>query len=256
MGKSDLRDPRETVTTSSLLSLCKSRSLSVSLNMSLTRNEVDDRNVSRPSEKSTKLTRELLQSCMRETEISMSQLKLFRFSLLSNENSNGKAGMAMATGNGDEDVKNENNNNNNIADIDYGAAAQLPYLELRRNEPLQCFVRCLYEGVGLVHYDMMLEDAFKLEMQQSLQQHEKSELKECSNIKSKNRCEAAYKLHLCYNYLKNLEAEQHLREVLERSDPDGDTIVPDDDENTDDLSESDKANEVGDRLSELVKAKN
>lgn len=224
--------------------------------MSLTRNEVDDRNVSRSAEP-TKLTRELLQSCMRETEISMSQLKLFRLSLLFNENSNNEAGMAVATGNGDEDVKNENsNNNNNIGDTDYGATVQLPYLDLKRNEPLQCFVRCLYEGLGLVHYDMMLEEAFKLEVQQNLQQHEKNELKECQDINSKNRCEAAYKLHLCYNYLKNMEAEQRLREVLERSDAGSDTILPDEDENVEDLTESDKANEVIDRLSELAKAKN
>lgn len=245
----------QTVTTSLLsFSSCKSRSLSVSLNMSLTRNEVDDRNISRSAEP-TKLTRELLQSCMRETEISMSQLKLFRLSLLFNENSNNEAGMVVATGNGDEDVKNENSNNN-MGDTDYGATVQLPYLDLKRNEPLQCFVRCLYEGLGLVHYDMMLEEAFKLEVQQNLQQHEKSELKECQDINSKNRCEAAYKLHLCYNYLKNLEAEQRLTEVLERSDAGSDTILPDEDENVEDLSESDKANEVIDRLSELAKAKN
>lgn len=177
---------------------------------------------------------------MRETEVSMSQLKLFRLSLLFNENS--EPSMALATGNGDDEVKNDNNNNN-IGD-DYGATAQLPFLELKRNEPLQCFVRCLYEGLGLVHYDMMLEEAFKLEVQQNLQHHDKSELKECADIDSKNRCEAAYKLHLCYNHLKNLEAEQRLREVLERSDAGSDAILPNDDDNAEDFSESDKANDV------------
>lgn len=221
--------------------------------MSLTRSEVDDRNTSRPTEP-TKLSRELLQSCMRETEVSMSQLKLFRLSLLFNENGNSETGMALATGNGDDDLKNDNNNN--IGDTDYGATAQLPFLDLKRNEPLQCFVRCLYEGMGLVHYDMMLEEAFKMEVQQNLQQHEKNELKECTDIDSKNRCEAAYKLHLCYNHLKNLEAEQRLREVLERSDPGSDTILANDDENAEDFSGSYKANEVIDRLNEQSKTKN
>lgn len=184
----------------------------------------------------------------------MSQLKLFRLSLLFNENGNSETGMALATGNGDDDLKNDNNNN--IGDTDYGATAQLPFLDLKRNEPLQCFVRCLYEGLGLVHYDMMLEEAFKVEVQQNLQQHEKNELKECTDIDSKNRCEAAYKLHLCYNHLKNLEAEQRLREVLERSDPGSDTILANDDENAEDFSGSDKANEVIDRLSEQSKTKN
>ncbi|KAH8418333.1 hypothetical protein KR222_000105, partial [Zaprionus bogoriensis] len=219
---------------------CKSRSLSVSLNMSMTRSEVDDRNVSSKTAEPSKLSRELLQSCMRETEVSMSQLKLFRLSLLFNENGNSEADVALAAGNGDDELK----GNNNLGDIDYGSSAQLPYLDLKRNEPLQCFVRCLYEGLGLVHYDMMLEEAFRMEVHQSLQQHQRPEMKECMDIDSKNRCEAAYKLHLCYNHLKNLEAEQRLREVLERSETGSDSIIPENEENENDFKESDKANEI------------
>jgi len=70
----------------------------------------------------------------------------------------------------------------------------------------------------------MLEEAIKIEVQ-SLLQRQKSELKECKDINSKNRCEAAYKLRLCYNHLKNLEAEQRLREVLERSETGSDSIM-------------------------------
>ncbi|XP_034478214.1 uncharacterized protein LOC117784563 [Drosophila innubila] len=201
------------------------RSVSVSLNMSLTRNEVEDQNTTRPTV-SPKITQDLLQSCMRETEISMSQLKLFRLSLLFNENSNSETELGLGNANVDDDMKNANN----LGDVDYDNAVQLPSLDLKRNEPLQCFVRCLYDGLGLIHYDMMLEEAIKIEVQ-SLLQRQKSEQKECKDINSKNRCEAAYKLRLCYNHLKNLEAEQRLREVLERSETGSDSIMPETEEN-------------------------
>ncbi|KAH8355055.1 hypothetical protein KR093_004546, partial [Drosophila rubida] len=191
------------------------RSLSVSLNMSLTRNEIEDRNQTTPA--TPKITRDLLQSCMRETEISMSQLKLFRLSLLFNENSSNDPDLDLAAGNVDDNLK----NGNNLPDMDYENTVQLPSLDLKRNEPLHCFVRCLYDSLGLIHYEMMLEEAFKLEVQ-SLLQRQKPDLTECRDITSTNRCEAAYKLRLCYNHLKNLETEQRLREVLEHSEANSD----------------------------------
>ncbi|KAM8713735.1 hypothetical protein ACLKA7_013975 [Drosophila subpalustris] len=211
------------------LNLPLTRSVSVSLNMSLTRSEVEDQNTTTSPKLTTKINQDLLQSCMRETEVSMSQLKLFRLSLLFNENSNSDTGTTLNTANGnanDDDMKDANN----LADVDYESSLQLPSFDLKRNEPLQCFVRCLYDGLGLIHYDMMLEEAMKIELQ-SLLQRQKSEHKECKDINSKNRCEAAYNLRLCYNHLKNLEAEQRLREILERSETDNDSITPDNEEN-------------------------
>ncbi|XP_034102221.1 uncharacterized protein LOC117566788 [Drosophila albomicans] len=222
-----------------------SRSVSVSLNMSMTRNEVEDRNQTTTA--SPKITRELLQSCMRETEISMSQLKLFRLSLLFNENSNNDPELDMATGNVDDNLKNDNN----VADIDYDSTVQLPSLDLKRNEPLHCFVRCLYDGLGLIHYEMVFEEAFKMEVQ-SLLQRQKPDLTECQDIRSTNRCEAAYKLRLCYNHLKNLEAEQRLREVLERSETSSDTLP--DNEELDANEKDEKTNEVINGIQETAAA--
>ncbi|XP_064536689.1 uncharacterized protein Obp56c [Drosophila montana] len=228
-----------------LLSLRQARSVSVSLNMSLTRSELDERNETKAT---AKLNQELLQSCMRETDVSMSQLKFFRLSLLFNDNNNGENEPALAPG----DVADaELNTGNNLPDLDYSNAT--PFLDLKRNEPLQCFVRCLYESLGLVHYDMMLEEAFRMQLQ-GLMQRLKPELKECRDMSSKNRCEAAYKLHLCYNHLKNLETEQRLREVLERSESGGDVATMDNEENENEnvVSEADKANEIIQRFSETT----
>ncbi|EDW74827.1 Odorant-binding protein 56c [Drosophila willistoni] len=193
---------------SNFLPLAWSRSLSVSLNMSLTRTELGEQRNGTAS----KLSQEILHQCMRETEISMSQLKLFRLSLLSNDYTIENE-VATGTGGG-------SNDGNSISDIDY-SSNQMPYLDLKHNEPLQCFVRCLYERLGLVKYDVLLEEAFRKQVQ-SIIQREKPEIKECMDLQSKNRCEAAYKLHLCYNHLKTLEAEQRIREVLERSENDND----------------------------------
>lgn len=156
----------------------------------------------------------------------MTQLKLFRLTLHFNENSNSETDLTLGPANVDDDLKNANNLDN----IDYDNAVQFPSLNLKRNEPLQCFVRCLYDRLGLIHFDMMLEEAIRFELQ-SLLQHQKSELKECRDINSSNRCEAAFKLRLCYNHLKNLEVEQRLREVLERRETGSDSIMPDNEEN-------------------------
>ncbi|XP_030387820.1 uncharacterized protein LOC115634303 [Scaptodrosophila lebanonensis] len=188
---------------SSFLQLAWARSLSVSLNMSLTRTEVADKNSSVPS----KLSQEMLRTCMRETDVSMSQLKLFRLSLLSNDYNNNDNAMGASNGGSD---------GNNMVNMDYGGSQQLSFFDLKHNEPLQCFVRCLYDKLGLVKYEMLLEDAFKTQVQ-NIAEHEKPEIRECMDLQSRNRCEAAYKLHLCYNHLKTLEAEQRIREVLERS---------------------------------------
>ncbi|XP_030567561.1 uncharacterized protein LOC115767425 [Drosophila novamexicana] len=223
----------------------QARSVSVSLNMSLTRSEPDERNETMAP---AKLNQELLQSCMRETDVSMSQLKFFRLSLLFNDNNNGENELALAPGDGaDAEVS----TGNNLPDLDYGNAT--PFLDLKRNEPLQCFVRCLYESLGLVHYDMMLEEAFRMQLQ-GLMQRLKPELKECKDMSNKNRCEAAYKLHVCYNHLKNLETEQRLREVLERSETGGDLAAMDNEENENEnvVSEADKANEISQRFSETT----
>jgi len=57
--------------------------------------------------------------------------------------------------------------------------------------------------------------------------NEKAEIKECSDLQGKTRCEAAYKLHLCYNHLKTLEAEQRIREILERTEAESEGFGPD-----------------------------
>lgn len=178
----------------------------------------------------------------------MSQLKFFRLSLLFNDNSNSENELAAAPADGDAEL----NAGNNMADIDYSNTG--PYLDIKRNEPLQCFVRCLYESLGIVHYDMMLEEAFKMQLD-NLMQRLKPELKECKNMNSRNRCEATYKLHLCYNHLKNLDTEQRLREMLERSETNSDQKDTEENEN-----ENENENEIGnvatatDKANEIIDA--
>ncbi|EDW10434.2 uncharacterized protein LOC6580687 [Drosophila mojavensis] len=227
------------------------RSVSVSLNMSLTRSVLDEQTVTRQQ---AKLSQDLLQSCMRETEISMSQLKFFRLSLLFNDNNNSDNELAIAPVDGEAEL----NAVNNAPEMDYVSGS--PYLDMKRNEPLQCFVRCLYESLGIMHYDMMLEEAFKMQLD-NLMQRLKPELKECKNMKSRNRCEAAYKLHLCYNHLKNLDTEQRLREMLERTEtnsdlPDTEENETDNDNETQNENESDNENIVSatDKANEIIDA--
>ncbi|ALC42761.1 Obp56c [Drosophila busckii] len=187
-----------------LLSLCCqrawTRTVSVSLNMSLTRSELEDRNVSI----APMLSQEMILVCMQETQVSMSQLKLFRLSLYLNENSNAANDVAPEAGDGNDELS----TTNSLADMDYINMAQQPRLE-----PLHCFVRCLHERLGLA-----IEDNMQAKVQ-TLLNKQKLEQQQCTlkQLESSNHCEAAYKLHLCYNYLKNLEAEQRIKEVLERS---------------------------------------
>ncbi|XP_002138712.2 uncharacterized protein Obp56c [Drosophila pseudoobscura] len=186
---------------SDLLPLAWSRSLTVTLNMSLTRSvDEDEKNPMKGT-----LTEDMLQSCIRRTEISMSQLKLFHMSLLNT------------------DYNNENDvvppiplGENSLPDSEYGISSQMPYLDIKGNEPLQCFVSCLYENIDVYRYNILLEHAFRQQVQTMLQK-EKPAVKECSDLQGRTRCEAAYKLHLCYNHLKTLEAEQRIRDIIERS---------------------------------------
>ncbi|EDX07848.1 GD25307 [Drosophila simulans] len=162
------------------------RSLTVSLNMSMTRTLVPDP----PNGTETKLSQEMLRACMRRTEISMSQLKLFHMSLMNSDY----------------------NNDNDIAPTPVQSIGD-------------CFVSCLYETLDLDRYNVLLEEAFKNQVQ-TIIQHEKAEIKECSDLQGKTRCEAAYKLHLCYNHLKTLEAEQRIREILERTEAENEGFGP------------------------------
>ncbi|XP_022230286.2 uncharacterized protein LOC111079416 [Drosophila obscura] len=186
---------------SNLLPLAWSRSLTVSLNMSLTRSVDED------EQNSTKgtLTEDMLQTCIRRTEISMSQLKLFHMSLLNNDyTTENEIAAPIAPG------------ENSILDGDYGMSSQMPYLDLKGNEPLQCFVSCLYESLDVYRYNILLEQAFRQQVQTMLQK-EKPAVKECGDLQGRTRCEAAYKLHLCYNHLKTMDAEQRIRDIIERS---------------------------------------
>nr|ABW84011.1 odorant-binding protein 56c [Drosophila melanogaster]ABW84012.1 odorant-binding protein 56c [Drosophila melanogaster]ABW84014.1 odorant-binding protein 56c [Drosophila melanogaster]ABW84015.1 odorant-binding protein 56c [Drosophila melanogaster]ABW84016.1 odorant-binding protein 56c [Drosophila melanogaster] len=189
------------------------RSLSVSLNMSMTRTLVPDP----PNGTENKLSQEMLRACMRRTEISMSQLKLFHMSLM-NSDYNNDNDIAPTPVQSIGDV-------NNLGDLDFNGNSQMPYLDLKHNEPLQCFVSCLYETLDLDRYNVLLEEAFKNQVQ-TIIQHEKAEIKECSDLQGKTRCEAAYKLHLCYNHLKTLEAEQRIREILERTEAENEGFGP------------------------------
>nr|XP_017032877.2 uncharacterized protein LOC108082092 [Drosophila kikkawai] len=208
--------------------LAWSRSLTVSLNMSMTRTLIPDPlNITEP-----KLSQEMLRSCMRKTEISMSQLKLFHMSLMNNDyNSENEVVPAPVQSIGEV---------NNLGDLDYPGGAQLPFLDLKHNEPLQCFVSCLYETLDLDRYNVLLEEAFKNQVQ-TIIQHEKAEIKECSDLQGKTRCEAAYKLHLCYNHLKTMEAEQRIREILERTEAESEGLGPDGTDFIDGIQHSDEA---------------
>jgi len=155
---------------------------------------------------------------MRKTEISMSQLKLFHMSLV-NSDYNNENDVAPTPVQSMGDV-------NNLGDLDFNGNSQMPFLDLKHNEPLQCFVSCLYETLDLDRYNVLLEEAFKNQVQ-TIIQHEKAEIKECSDLQGKTRCEAAYKLHLCYNHLKTLEAEQRIREILERTEAESEGFGPD-----------------------------
>ncbi|XP_016988120.1 uncharacterized protein LOC108050773 [Drosophila rhopaloa] len=199
---------------SDLLPVAWTRSLTVSLNMSMTRTLVPDP----PNGTETKLSQDMLRSCMRKTEISMSQLKLFHMSLLNSDYNNENEVLPVPVQSmGDV---------NNLGDLDFNGNSQLPFLNLKHNEPLQCFVSCLYETLDLDKYNVLLEEAFKSQVQ-SIIQHEKAEIKECSDLQGKSRCEAAYKLHLCYNHLKTLDAEQRIREILERTEAESEGLGPD-----------------------------
>ncbi|XP_032571029.1 uncharacterized protein LOC6609989 [Drosophila sechellia] len=189
------------------------RSLTVSLNMSMTRTLVPDP----PNGTETKLSQEILRACMRRTEISMSQLKLFHMSLMNSDYKNDND-IAPTPVQSIGDV-------NNLGDLDFNGNSQMPYLDLKHNEPLQCFVSCLYETLYLDRYNVLLEEAFMNQVQ-TIIQHEKAEIKECSDLQGKTRCEAAYKLHLCYNHLKTLEAEQRIREILERTEAENELFGP------------------------------
>ncbi|SPP75492.1 uncharacterized protein LOC117592661 [Drosophila guanche] len=206
---------------SELLPLTWSRTLTVSLNMSMTRSvDEEEQNAAKGS-----LSEDMMQSCIRRTEISMSQLKLFHMSLLNNDyTSDNDVAAPIAPG------------ENNLPDGDYGISSQMPYLDLKGNEPLQCFVSCLYESLDVHRYNILLEQAFRQQVQNMLQK-EKPAVKECGDLQGRTRCEAAYKLHLCYNHLKTMETEQRIRDIIERSEmaegnegldsekePDGDII--------------------------------
>ncbi|XP_017051273.1 uncharacterized protein LOC108094926 isoform X2 [Drosophila ficusphila] len=212
------------LTLSDLLPVAWSRSLTVSLNMSMTRTLVPDP----PNGTETKLSQEMLRSCMRKTEISMSQLKLFHMSLM-NTDYNSENDVAPPPVQSIGDV-------NNLGDLD----SQMSFLDLKHNEPLQCFVSCLYETLDLDRYNVLLEEAFKNQVQ-TIIQHEKAEIKECSDLQGKTRCEAAYKLHLCYNHLKTLEAEQRIREILEKTEADGEGFGPDGNDFIDGIQHSGEA---------------
>ncbi|KAI8038881.1 uncharacterized protein LOC128255112 [Drosophila gunungcola] len=199
---------------SDLLPVAWTRSMTVSLNMSMTRTLVPDP----PNGTETKLSQDMLRSCMRKTEISMSQLKLFHMSLL-NSDYNSENDVAPSPVQSIGDV-------NNLGDLDFNGNSQMPFLDLKHNEPLQCFVSCLYETLDLDRYNVLLEEAFKSQVQ-TIIQHEKAEIKECSDLQGKTRCEAAYKLHLCYNHLKTLEAEQRIREILEKTEAESEGLGPD-----------------------------
>lgn len=155
---------------------------------------------------------------MRKTEISMSQLKLFHMSLLNNDY-NAENEVAPPPAQAMSDV-------NALPDLDFSGNSQMPFLNLKHNEPLQCFVSCLYESLDVDRYNILLEEAFKNQVQ-TIIQHEKADIKECSDLQGKSRCEAAYKLHLCYNHLKTLEAEQRIREILERTEAESEGLGPD-----------------------------
>ncbi|EDV36858.2 Odorant-binding protein 56c [Drosophila ananassae] len=199
---------------SDLLPSTWARSLTVSLNMSMTRTLVPDP----PNGTEPKLSQDMLRSCMRKTEISMSQLKLFHMSLLNNDY-NAENEVAPPPAQAMSDV-------NALPDLDFSGNSQMPFLNLKHNEPLQCFVSCLYESLDVDRYNILLEEAFKNQVQ-TIIQHEKADIKECSDLQGKSRCEAAYKLHLCYNHLKTLEAEQRIREILERTEAESEGLGPD-----------------------------
>ncbi|XP_016953056.1 uncharacterized protein LOC108026595 [Drosophila biarmipes] len=202
------------LTLTDILPLAWARSLTVSLNLSMTRTLVPDP----PNGTETKLSQDMLRSCMRKTEISMSQLKLFHMSL-ANSDYNNDNDVAPTPVQSMGDV-------NNLGDLDFNGNSQMPFLDLKHNEPLQCFVSCLYEALDLDRYNVLLEEAFKNQVQ-TIIQHEKADIKECSDLQSKTRCEAAYKLHVCYNHLKTLEAEQRIREILERTEAESEGFEPD-----------------------------
>ncbi|XP_036334681.1 uncharacterized protein LOC118745262 [Rhagoletis pomonella] len=208
----------------------KSRYISLSFNVSLKMDE--DRQEQQQQQQSFERQQELsrptlsaavLRSCMKETELSMAELKRFRISLLTHDpevlnstNSQTTEQPSAADANDydsvlDKDISYEENaQKRNIAEYEDSRSLKVGD---KGDEALHCFVCCLYEQLGLFSKGVYMEEQLFAKLY-AIVGRERHLVKQCMDLNAMNICESSYKMHLWYARLKMLEEESQLRDVL------------------------------------------
>ncbi|XP_036334680.1 uncharacterized protein LOC118745261 [Rhagoletis pomonella] len=210
----------------------KSRYISLSFNVSLKMDE--DRQEQQQQERSFERQQELsrptlsaavLRSCMKETELSMAELKRFSLSLLTHDpevlnSTNGQTTEQPSAADAndydsvlDEDISYEENaQKRNIAVYEDSRSLKVGD---SGDEALQCFAYCLYEQLGLFSKGVYMEDQLFAKLY-AIVGRERHLVKQCMDLNAMNICESSYEMHLCYARLKisMLEEESQLRDAL------------------------------------------
>ncbi|XP_012155938.2 uncharacterized protein LOC101450519 [Ceratitis capitata] len=213
----------------------KTRTITFSVNMSLTMDEQRQRPLlcngqaqqrTRPS-----ITAAVLRSCMKETELSMAELRRFRLSLLSHEPQEANAFDESTTEQpslgemADADFSEEEDIDGIVYETESAVVMEPTSIAVEHEEPvafkidgksdesLQCFAYCLYEQLGLISKGVYMEEELFAKLY-AVVGRERHLVKECMDLNTNNKCESSYKMHLCYARLKTLEAEKRLHDVL------------------------------------------
>ncbi|XP_039957660.1 uncharacterized protein LOC120772880 [Bactrocera tryoni] len=220
----------------------KSRTITISMNMSLTMNverrkellETHQQQVQQEQARPA-LTAAVLRSCMKETELSMAELHRFRLSLLTrdselNTTDDTSTELPNLYDMEEDDLVSEeteldgiiyepqadiNEANNNALDYEYPLTIRS---DGKTDKSLQCFAYCLYEQLGLISRGVYMDEELFAKLY-AIVGRERHLVKECMNLNTNNKCESLYKMHLCYIRLKTLEEENRIRKVLESAYP-------------------------------------
>ncbi|XP_011180836.3 uncharacterized protein LOC105211198 [Zeugodacus cucurbitae] len=214
----------------------KSRTITISVNMSLTMDEERHRDLLEARQQQLQqeqarpaLTAAVLRSCMKETELSMAELHRFRLSLLSRDPEVLNGTNDPTTELPNLSVMEEFSEYSEIDGIVYEPEVEInashdnaleyedPFTfksNENTDESLQCFAYCLYEQLGLISKGVYMEEELFAKLY-AIVGRERHLVKECMNLNTNNKCESSYKMHLCYARLKTLEEENRLRKLME-----------------------------------------
>lgn len=206
--------------------------------------------LSNDAQPSYALSPEMIRACMKNTEYSMFELNRIRSTLLAksinptaetNDDNNSIDPTEIING-----ISEDDDDDNYINTADYDSMSSAIIFNEKIQESIQCFAHCIYEQMGLVKNGIFVEQEV---FRRIYALTEENKVEECTNLDSTNKCEVAYKLHLCYSKLKTMEAERRIREIIEyseRNDNDEEanldmSVEPDkqdtDDENDDGIKE-------------------